>query len=129
MPSKRILLVDDDPDLVETVEFFLTGNNYEVFVATNGKEALERAGTRKLDLVLLDVRMPEMNGLEVCKKLKSNTLTASIPIIMVTADGAGDDVAYALSAGANDYVVKPFNLDDLVERIEMVLGDKRPAKQ
>ncbi len=129
MPRKRILLVDDDPDLVETVEFFLTANDYDVIVATNGKDGLEQAEARKMDLVLLDVTMPGMDGLEVCKRLKANAMTTSIPIIMVTAEGKGDDVAHALSAGAKDYVVKPFNLEDLVERIEVVLGDRGPAKE
>ena len=122
MSKKRILLVDDEPDFVETVEFFLSGSDYQVFVAKNGKQALEQVKMNKPDLVLLDVMMPEMDGLEACKRLKKDSTTNSIPIIMLTAKGRKEDVVDALAAGANSYIVKPFNLSDLVERIEETLN-------
>ena len=123
MSKKRILLVDDEPDFVETVEFFLSGSDYQVFVAKNGKQALEQVKMNKPDLVLLDVMMPEMDGLEACKRLKKDSTTNSIPIIMLTAKGRKEDVVDAIAAGADSYVVKPFNLSDLIERIEKVLSD------
>ncbi len=123
MSTKRILLVDDEPDFVETVEFFLSGSDYQVFVAKNGKEALEMVKTERPDLVVLDVMMPEMDGLEACKRLKNDPTTNSIPIIMLTAKGRKEDVVDALAAGANSYIVKPFNLSELVERIEKALSD------
>jgi DNA-binding response OmpR family regulator len=123
MSKKRILLVDDEPDFVETVEFFLSGSDYQVFVAKNGKQALEQVKMNKPDLVLLDVMMPEMDGLEACKRLKKDSTTNSIPIIMLTAKGRKEDVVDAIAAGADSYVVKPFNLSDLVERIEEILDD------
>ncbi len=123
MSTKRILVVDDEPDFVETVEFFLSGSDYQVFVAKNGKEALEKVKTERPDLVLLDVMMPEMDGLEACKRLKNDPTTNSIPIIMLTAKGRKEDVVDAIAAGANSYIVKPFNLSELVERIEKVLSD------
>ncbi len=123
MSTKRILLVDDEPDFVETVEFFLSGSDYRVFVAKNGKEALEQVRSQKPDLVLLDVMMPEMDGLETCKRLKNDPATNSIPIIMLTAKGRKEDVVDAIAAGSNSYIVKPFNLSDLIERIEKVFSD------
>ena len=122
MAKKRILLVDDEPDFVETVEFFLSGSDYQVFVAKNGKKALEQVKMNKPDLVLLDVMMPEMDGLEACKRLKNDPTTNSIPIIMLTAKGRKEDVVDAIAAGANSYIVKPFNLSDLLERIEKTLN-------
>ena len=118
----KILLVDDEPDFVETVEFFLRGSGYEVFVANNGKEGLERAEREKPDLILMDVMMPEMDGLEACRHLKTDPSLKSVPIIMLTAKGQVQDVKDALAAGAHSYVVKPFNLPDLVQRIEKVLS-------
>ncbi len=123
MSTKRILLVDDEPDFVETVEFFLSGSEYQVFVAKNGKEALEKVKTERPDLVLLDVMMPEMDGLETCKRLKNDPATNSIPIIMLTAKGRKEDVVDAIAAGSNSYIVKPFNLSDLIERIEKIFSD------
>jgi len=122
MTKKTILLVDDEPDFVETVEFFLSGSDYQVLVAKNGKNALEQVKNQKPDLILLDVMMPEMDGLEACKRLKKDPATNSIPIIMLTAKGRKEDVVEAIAAGADSYVVKPFNLTDLVERIEGILG-------
>jgi len=118
----KILLVDDEPDFVETVEFFLSGSGYQVFVAKNGKEALQQAERENPDLILMDVMMPEMDGLEACRGLKEDPTTNSIPIIMLTAKGRKEDAIDALAAGADSYVVKPFNLPDLVERIEKILN-------
>ena len=122
MSKRRILVVDDDPDIVETVEFFLSNSDYQVFVAKNGKEALAQTKTKRPDLVLLDMMMPEMNGLEACRKLKGNPNTNPIPIIMLTALGKKQDVVDAIDAGANAYIVKPFNLLDLLERIEKIIN-------
>ncbi len=124
MARKRILLVDDEPDFVETVEFFLSGSDYQVFVAKNGKEALEQVNKKKPDLILLDFMMPEMDGLEACRRLKNDPETNSIPIIMLTAKGRKEDVVDALAAGVNSYMVKPFKLPDLVKRIEQILSAK-----
>ncbi len=119
--SDKILLVDDEPNFVKTVEFFLKANNYEVTVAVNGREALEKVGETKPDLILLDVMMPEMSGIDVCQQLKSDEEKQSIPILMVTAKGQREDVMQAAEAGANSYIVKPFNLMDLVSKIQEML--------
>jgi len=118
----KILVVDDEPDFVETVEFFLIGSGYQVFVAKNGKEALKQAEREEPDLILMDIMMPEMDGLEACRRLKKHSSLKSVPIIMSTAKGQAQDVKDALAAGAHSYLVKPFNLPDLVERIEKMLS-------
>ena len=85
MSTKRILLVDDEPDFVETVEFFLSGSDYQVFVAKNGKEALEMVKTERPDLVVLDIMMPLMDGRDICKKLRNDPEKKKVKIIMLTA--------------------------------------------
>ena len=121
MPNEKILLVDDEPDFVEIVQFFLEENEYQVAAATNGEEALEKAIEEKPDLILLDIMMPKMDGFTACRKLKNNKNTRNIPIIMVTAIGRREDIAQASKAGANGYMMKPFNLVKLVDRIQEVL--------
>ena len=118
MPNEKILLVDDEPDFIETVQFFLEANEYQVFTATNGEEAVEKTAEEKPDLILLDIMMPKMDGLAACRILKNNENTRSIPIIMVTAKGSREDVAQASGAGANSYIMKPFNLIKLVDKIQ-----------
>ena len=122
MLNEKILLVDDEPDFVETLQFFLEANEYQVVTATNGEEALEKAIEEEPDLILLDIMMPKMNGLVACRKLKNSKNTISIPIIMVTAKGNREDVAQAARAGANSYIMKPFNLIKLVDKIQEVLN-------
>jgi len=118
----KILLVDDEPDFVATVEFFLIGSGYQVFLAKNGKEALEQAEKEKPDLIVMDIMMPEMDGLEACQHFKTHSSLKSVPIIMLTAKGQMRDVKDALAVGADGYIIKPFNLTDLSERIEKMLS-------
>ncbi|MFH0924228.1 MAG: response regulator [bacterium] len=114
----KVLLVDDEPDFIETVDFFLKGSGFEVIIASNGKEALEKVQKERPDIILMDNMMPEMDGLEACRLIKADSSLKSIPIIMLTAKGQKQDVKDALEAGANNYIVKPFNLPELVERIK-----------
>ena len=114
----KVLLVDDESDFTETVEFFLEGSGFEVIIATNGKQALEEVRKERPDIILMDNMMPEMDGLEACRLIKADTSLNHIPIIMLTAKGQKRDVKDAIEAGANSYIVKPFNLPDLVERIK-----------
>ena len=126
MPNEKILLVDDEPDFIETVQFFLEANEYQVFTATNGEEAVEKTAEEKPDLILLDIMMPKMDGLAACQILKSDKNTRSIPIIMVTAKGNREDIAQAARAGANSYIMKPFNLINLADKIQE--GLNRPDR-
>ncbi len=125
MSKKRILLVDDEPDAVATVEFVLIGSGYQVFVAKNGIEALEQARWEKPDLVIMDIMMPEMDGLEACRHFKTDSSLKSIPIIMLTARGQVRDINDAFAFGAYSYIIKPFDLMDLEERIEKILYKTR----
>ena len=119
---KKVLLVDDDEDFIETVKFYLTHSGYLVSVANNGEEVFAKLKISKPDIVLLDLMLPGMSGIEICKKLKSNSDLLSIPVIMVTAKGAREDIKYSIKVGANGYIPKPFSLPRLVERIEEVLS-------
>lgn len=117
--GEKILVVDDEEQIRELLREFLTGAGYEVAVAANGEDALEVAQRERPDLILLDVRMPELDGVETCGRLKTNDKTRSIPIIMATA--FGDTLAEALDAGADDFVSKPFQLEEIGLRIKSLL--------
>jgi len=117
----RILLVDDEPDAVELVAFNLKAAGYEIMSASDGAEALKMARAFSPNLILLDVMIPELDGLEVCKILRRDSATASIPIIMLTAKAAEIDRVLGLELGANDYVTKPFSPRELVLRIKNLL--------
>ncbi|MCK4307473.1 response regulator [candidate division WOR-3 bacterium] len=119
---KKVLLVDDDEDFIETVKFYLIHSGYLVSVAKNGEEAFDKLKIGKPDIILLDVMMPGIEGTEVCKKLKADSDLSSIPIMMVTAKGQREDIENAIKAGANGYIPKPFSLPRLVERIEELIS-------
>jgi DNA-binding response OmpR family regulator len=119
----RILVVDDVPQNVRLLEAILTPRGYDVVGATDGEGALGLVETSKPDLVLLDVMMPELDGYEVCRRLRENDETAVLPVIMVTA--STDEKAKAIDAGADDMIAKPFNHDELLTRIRSLLRIKR----
>ncbi|MDD2703220.1 MAG: response regulator [Candidatus Omnitrophica bacterium] len=117
----KILVVDDDPDIRDVLRLTLEGENYEVTEASNGEEALKAIASKSPDLVLVDYQMPLMNGLEVCHTVKKDILLRHLPVIMVTGKGEVNDKVDGLDAGADDYVVKPFEPKELLARIRMVL--------
>jgi two-component system alkaline phosphatase synthesis response regulator PhoP len=117
--GEKILIVDDEEQIRELLREFLSGAGYEVALAANGEEALEVAQRERPDLILLDIRMPELDGVETCVRLKTNDKTRSIPIIIATA--FGDTLAEALDAGADDFVNKPFQLEEIGLRIKSLL--------
>jgi two-component system alkaline phosphatase synthesis response regulator PhoP len=117
---KRILVVDDEKDIVDFITYNLQKEGYEVLSAYNGKQALVKA-QQKPDLVLLDIMLPELDGYEVCKELRSNASTASIPIIFLTARGGEVDEIVGLEVGADDYIVKPISPRRLTSRIKAML--------
>ena len=119
--DKTILIVDDDETNRQTLEMGLTQPGYYLILAGNGVEALEIVADLAVDLILLDVMMPEMDGLEVCQRLKSNPQWQHIPIILVTALDSTEDLARGLEAGADDFVSKPFNWLELRARIRSML--------
>jgi len=120
MPVK-ILVADDDPDIRDVLRLSLEEENYEVIEAKDGEEALKIITTRPLDLVLLDYKMPKLDGREVCAKVKSDLLLRHLPIIMVTAKGDINDKVGGIEAGVDDYIVKPFEPKELLARIRMIL--------
>ena len=121
MSRSRILLVDDEPDIVETVSFMLQSRNYQVSVASGGQEGIEKAREEHPDLLLLDIMMPDIDGYDVCMKLKGDADTKDIPIIMLTAKGESEAVLKSHSLGADDYVVKPFSLPTLLSKLRKFL--------
>jgi two-component system phosphate regulon response regulator PhoB len=121
MARERILVVDDEPDILELVQYNLQKDNYDVVSVLSGEEALARVQTSPPDLVVLDLMLPGMDGLEVCKQLKQEPRTAAIPLIMLTARGEEADVVAGLELGADDYLTKPFSPRVLLARIKAVL--------
>ncbi|WP_030439184.1 response regulator transcription factor [Actinoplanes subtropicus] len=117
-----IVLAEDDPDILHMVSYKLRRAGFEVVETTDGLAALDACRRRPPDLVLLDVRMPRMDGIAVCRELRTGPRTGDLPIIMLTARARDQDRELALAAGATDYVVKPFSPRALVERIEAVLA-------
>jgi len=118
---RRILVVDDERDLVDLISYNLTRGGYEVLTAQDGKSGLEIAQRETPDLVLLDLMMPGLDGTEVARRLKADSRTAGIPIVMLTAKGEETDVVVGLTIGADDYVTKPFSMKILLARINTVL--------
>lgn len=117
----KILVVDDDPDIRDILKLTLSEENYEVIEACDGEEALKIIGTKPLELVLLDYKIPKMDGREVCRRVKKDLLLRHLPIIMVTGKGDINDKVGGIDAGADDYVVKPFEPKELLARIRMIL--------
>lgn len=121
MPRENILVVDDEEDLLELVQYNLTREGYKVHTAATGEEALNIANSSKPDLIVLDLMLPGVDGLEVARKLKGNSDTAEIPIIMLTAKGEEADIVTGLELGADDYIPKPFSPRILLARVRAVL--------
>ena len=122
--AARILVVDDVPENVRLLQAVLEAHGYDVVSATDGRAALELAGSAKPDLVLLDVLMPQPDGYAVCRSLREQEETAVLPVIMLTAS-EGSEKTNAIEAGADDFIQKPFNRDELLTRIRSLLRIKR----
>jgi two-component system alkaline phosphatase synthesis response regulator PhoP len=119
--TPRILMVDDEKDIVDLVAYNLEKEGYETLKALDGEKALQLVRTKTPDLVVLDLMLPGIQGLEVCKRIRKDPETASIPIIMLTAKGAEIDKIVGLEVGADDYITKPFSVKELLARIKAVL--------
>lgn len=129
VPEFRILLVDDEPDLIELVKYNLMRDGYEVYTAENGQQALNVAESVRPHLVVLDVRMPVMDGIQTCRHLRENPETAKLPIIMLTALSQEIDELKGLGAGADDYIAKPVSYRKLQARISTLLRRAYPQKE
>ena len=124
MKQKNILVVDDEENILELVKYNLMREGYEVTCAGTGEEGLAIAESKQPDLAILDLMLPGLDGLEVCKCLKGSNRTRRIPIIMLTAKGEESDIVTGLKLGADDYITKPFSPKELVARIRAVLRRK-----
>lgn len=122
MAKKKILVVDDEGELVKGLQIRLEASGFEVIAAFDGQEGLEKARDEKPDLILLDVMMPKMNGYQVCRELKNDENTKNIVVIMLTAKGQESDKFWGKEVGANDYVIKPFESSELMEKIKELLN-------
>jgi DNA-binding response OmpR family regulator len=122
MTGERILIVDDEAQSRKLIGLVLTRQGYKVEEAENGLEALDQAFARPPDLILLDLMMPNMDGIEVTQLLRADELTANIPIIMFTARGMVDDKVEGFEAGVDDYLTKPIHPAELTARIKSVLS-------
>jgi two-component system phosphate regulon response regulator PhoB len=124
---QTILIIEDEPDIVEVLKYNLEKNRFRVATAGSGEDGLAAARDTRPDLVLLDLMLPGIDGLEVCRKLRDDERTRALPVIMLTAKGTESDIVVGLTLGADDYVVKPFSTSELMARIKAVLrrGDSR----
>lgn len=120
--SKKILIVDDEPNIVISLEFLMKKEGFEVAVACDGEEALAKVAEFAPDLVLLDVMMPKKSGYEVCEALRADPAQAALKIVMLTAKGRDTEVAKGLALGADAYMTKPFSTRELVDKVRDLLG-------
>jgi len=121
MARPKVLIVDDESDITETLAYILQAKGFRPTVACDGLECLKKISEETPDMVLLDLKMPAMNGYEVCQTMKKGVKTKSIPIIILTSSGDTDSVAKAHKVGASDYIVKPFNLPTLLQKMRKLL--------
>lgn len=122
MDKKRILIVDDEVDLVETVKFRLEANNFEVMGAYDGQEGLDKARKEKPDLIILDLMLPKLDGYKVCRMLKFDEKYKNIPIILFTARAQESDQKMGMEVGADAYITKPFEPQTLIDTINKLIN-------
>ena len=121
MSRRKIVVIEDEPDIQELIDYNLNREGFQVVVASTGDEGVRTAVREAPDLILLDLLLPGLDGLEVCRKLKTDPVTQAIPIIMVSAKGEESDIVLGLGVGADDYITKPFRPKELIARVKAVL--------
>ena len=119
--NKKVLIADDEQNIVISLEFLMKREGFEVVVANDGEEAIRRIRADQPDLVLLDVMMPKKSGFEVCQEVKSDPALGGVRILMLTAKGRDTEVAKGLALGADDYMTKPFSTRELVDKVRSML--------
>jgi len=120
--TKKVLIADDEQNIVISLDFLLRREGFDVLVAADGEEALAKARSERPDLVLLDVMMPKMNGFDVCQALRADPEFASMRVLMLTAKGRDTEVTKGLGLGADAYMTKPFSTKELVAQVRSLLG-------
>ncbi|MFN3491186.1 MAG: response regulator transcription factor [Anaerolineales bacterium] len=118
----RILIAEDEPDIRELVAFTLRFAGHEVTATSNGEEALHKAKELIPDLIMMDVRMPKMTGYDACRAMKADDSLKDVPVVFLSAKGQDTEIQIGLEAGAEEYLLKPFAPDQLVERVKAILG-------
>ena len=121
MKDVKVVVVEDEADIREVIEHNLSREDYQVYSAADGKQGLQLVKKKLPDLVILDIMLPELDGLEVCREIKMDSETRSTAIVMVTAKGEESDIVLGLGIGADDYVTKPFSPKELIARVKAVL--------
>ena len=129
MTNKKVLIVDDEEHIRELIKFNLKKEGYDTEVAVNGTEALKLIREIKFDLILLDLMLPEIDGLEVCKEIRRIEETSDIPVMMITAKGEEFDKVLGLELGADDYITKPFSIRELMARVKALLRRSNVKKE
>ena len=122
---EKILIVEDEPDIIKMLEYNLKKEGFRITSVSDGREALRRSEREHPDIIILDLMLPEIDGLEVCKTLKQSSDTADIPVIMLTAKAQETDKIVGLELGADDYITKPFSIRELTARVKAVLRRAR----
>jgi len=127
--KSSVLVIEDEPDIVEVIQYNLEREGHRVIACRDGEQGLSRIRTENPDLVILDLMLPGMDGVEVCRQVKADPVTRNIPVIMLTAKSEESDVVLGLGLGAEDYIAKPFSPRELVARVQVVLrrGQKAAA--
>jgi two-component system alkaline phosphatase synthesis response regulator PhoP len=123
--AKRILIIEDDPAVLRAISFMLEKEGYEVLTAVNGLEGLTKAKGENPDLLILDVMLPGIDGFEICHRLRAESQTAQLPILMLSAKGQAADKAMGLQVGANEYLTKPVERTVLLGKVEALLEAKK----
>ncbi|MCC7062552.1 MAG: response regulator transcription factor [Planctomycetes bacterium] len=121
MAKPKVMVIEDEPDILEVIQYNLEREGHKVIACRNGEQGLSRIRTDNPDLVILDLMLPGMDGVEVCRQVKSDPVTKAIPIIMVTAKSEESDIVLGLGIGADDYICKPFSTRELIARVKVVL--------
>ena len=119
--KKKILVVEDEPHIIKLISFILKSSGYDVIEAEIGAVGLKKAKAEKPDMIILDVMMPKMDGFEVAKKLKADPATRNIPILMLSSKAQFEDKMKGIDSGATDYITKPFDREELLQKIEELL--------
>ena len=122
LQDKKVLIVDDEKDIVETLKFMLEAENISCITAYDGEEAFSKVKSEKPDLIILDVMLPKINGYKVCRLLKFDAKYKDIPILMVTARSQEEDKEISKETGADEYITKPFDIQELVNKAKIILN-------
>jgi len=120
--KKKILIVDDEPDIVETLKFLIESEGFDTIIAIDGEEAFRKAKEELPDLIILDVMLPKINGYKVCRLLKFDTKYKHIPILMVTARSQEEDKVIGEETGADEYITKPFDIEEILSKVHSYIG-------